>query len=103
MPTPEHSFTSRIEQLQLENDKLTIDLDLANGRTMEEKRLKEMVTAVTTRLRAKVQAAETDKQLLQQEVQELQGTLDLLRHTTSIAVTEFLHRLRLDQSLPSSE
>ena len=103
MPNPEYSFTSRIEQLQLENDKLTIDLDLVNGRTMEETRLKEMVTAETTQLRAKVQAAETDKQLLQQEVQELQGTLDLLRHTTSNAVTEFLHRLRLDQSLPSSE
>lgn len=102
MANPEHSFTSRIEQLQSENCKLTIKLDVANGRTMEETRLKEMATAETSRLRAIVQAAETDKQLLQQKVQKLQGMLDFLRHTTSNAVTEFLHRLRLDQSLPSS-
>lgn len=102
MANPEHSFTSRIEQLQSENCKLTIKLDIANGRTMEETRLKEMATAETRRLRAIVQAAETDKQLLQKEVQKLQGTLDFWKHTTSESVTEFLHRLRLDLSLPIS-
>lgn len=102
MPGPEHSFTSRIEQLQSENCRLAIELDVANGHMVKETRLKEMATAETTQLRAILQAAEMDKQSLHQKVQELQGMLDLLRHTTSNAVTEFLHRLRLEQSLPIS-
>lgn len=102
MQGPEHTFTSKVEQSQSQICKLTIDLDVANSRTREEARLKEMATAETTRLGVIVQAAETDKQMLQQEVLKLQSMLEFLRHTTSMAVTEFLHRLRLDQSLPST-
>lgn len=69
---------------------------------MTESELKEIAIAERTRLKAIVQAAKSDKQLLQQEVHKLQGILDFLRHTTSNSVKEFLKRLMLDLSLPAS-
>ena len=103
MPEPETSFTSRIEQLQSENLKLTTDLDAAHRLTMKEIGLKDMATAEAARLKAIVQAAVMDKQTLQQEVQKLQSMLDFLRHTTSKTVNEFLKQLKLDLNLPACE
>lgn len=50
-----------------------------------------------TRLKLTVQAAEMDKQTLQQEVQSLTGVIKYLRDTTVKSVNEFL-RLKLDLS-----
>lgn len=80
---------------------LTIELDIANCRAVKEIELKEMATIETTRLKAIAQAAEMDKQLLQQEVQKLRGMLDFLRHTTSKSVDDFRNRLKLNLNLPT--
>ncbi len=69
---------------------------------MKETELRETATVESTRSKAIAQAAEMDKQMLQEEVQELQGMLKLLRHTTSKSVKEFLNRLQLDLNLPTS-
>lgn len=97
---PETSFTSKIEQPQSENLKLTIELDVANGQAMKETELKEMAMVETTRLQAMSHAAEVDKQRLQQEVQKLQDMLEFLRHTTSKSVDDFLNQLKLDLNPP---
>jgi len=44
-----------------------------------------------TRLKLTLQAAEMDKQALQQEVQNLRGVIECLRHTTVKSVDEFLN------------
>jgi len=82
---------------------LTADLDAANGLAIKETGLKDIAIAETTRLEAIVQAAEIDKQTLQQEVQKLQGILDFLRYTTLNSVKEFLKQLKLDLSLPANK
>ncbi len=52
-----------------------------------------------TRLKLIIQAAEMDKQTLQQEVQNLTGIVEYLRNTTVKCVDEFLNRLKLDLNL----
>jgi len=52
-----------------------------------------------TRLKLIIQAAEMDKQTLQQEVQNLTGIVEYLRNTTVKSVDEFLNRLKLDLNL----
>ncbi len=51
------------------------------------------------RLKLLIQAAEMDKQTLQQEVQNLTGVVEYLRKTTVKSVDEFLNGLKLDLNL----
>ncbi|KAL2037202.1 hypothetical protein N7G274_010065 [Stereocaulon virgatum] len=67
----------------------------------KETALEEMAAVEMTQCKAVVQAAETDKQVLQQEVQTLQCTLDLLRHTMSQSGDDFLNRIQLNLNLPT--
>jgi len=48
------------------------------------------------RLQLTMQAAEIDKQILQQIVQNLTSIVELLRITTVKSVNKFLNRLKLD-------
>ncbi|KAK3166759.1 hypothetical protein OEA41_009884 [Lepraria neglecta] len=62
-------------------------------------KLKELAKEETTRLKLTMQAAEADKQALQQEVQTLKGVTEYLRQTAVKSVDEFLNRLKLDLDL----
>ena len=49
-----------------------------------------------------IQAAEVDKQILQQEVQNLTGIVEYFRNTTANSVNKVLNRLKLDLNLYTS-
>jgi hypothetical protein len=76
-----------IEQLKAE--KLKMASDLATE-------LRELAEEEANRLQLAIQAAEIDKQMLRQTVQNLAGVVELLRITTVKSVDEFLNRLKLD-------
>lgn len=58
--------------------------------------LRELAEEEANRLQLAIQAAEIDKQMLRQTVQNLAGVVELLRITTVKSVDEFLNRLKLD-------
>jgi hypothetical protein len=58
--------------------------------------LKELAEEEANRLQLAMQAAEMDKQMLEQTVQNLAGVVEFLRITTVKSVDEFLNRLKLD-------
>jgi hypothetical protein len=55
------------------------------------------------RLKLIVQAAEMDKQLLQQQVQNLTGMVEYVRNTTVKSVNELTSKLMLDLSFRTVE
>jgi len=61
--------------------------------------LQTLVEEEATRLKLTLQAAEMNKQALQQEVQNLKDVIECLRHITVKSVDEFLNRLKLDLNL----
>lgn len=57
---------------------------------------KEIVGREMAQLRSVMQASETDRQLLQQQVQDLRAIIEYLKGTTIKSVNEFTDKLKLD-------
>ena len=87
-----------IEQLKSEKLELTTELKKLHDYAIKATELQALAEEEATRLKLTIQAAEMDKQILQQEVQSLTGVIECLRNTTAKSVDEFLHRLKLDLS-----
>ena len=87
-----------IEQLESEKLELTTELKKSHDRAIKATESQALAEEEVTRLRLTIQAAEMDKQTLQQEVQSLTGVIEYLRNQTVKSVDEFLHRLKLDLS-----
>jgi len=85
-----------IEQLMAEKLKMASDLELLNVEAEKATELRELAEEEANRLQLAIQAAEIDKQMLRQTVQNLAGVVELLRITTVKSVDEFLNRLKLD-------
>ena len=85
-----------IEQLKAEKLKMASDLGLLNVEAKKATERRELAEEEANRLQLAMQAAETDKQMLRQTVQNLAGVVELLRITTVKSVDEFLNRLKLD-------
>ena len=83
-----------IEQLKSDKLKLTADLKKSHDHAIKATELQALVEEEATRLKLTIQAAEMDKQTLQQEVQSLTGVNKYLRDTTVKSVDEFLLRLK---------
>ena len=69
---------------------------------IKQQRRQALAEEEATRLKLSVQATEMDKQILQQEVQNLMGVVEYLRNTAVKSVDEFRNRLKLDLNLFSS-
>lgn len=76
------SFTTTIEDLQVDNAKLANRLNQWKDQVAKESKLKELAEEEVNRLKIKMQAAEMHNQQLQQEVQRLVLVADHFRSTT---------------------
>ncbi len=86
---------------RLKSDKLTLTAEMNKSKDQATKatELKEMAEEEKNRLRLVIQAAEMDKQMLQQDVQNLSGVVEFLGNTIVKTVDEFLNRLKLEMNL----
>ena len=98
-PDPQTSFTAMIERLKLEKLTLVTEMNKSKDQAIKATELKESGKEETNRLKLVIQSAEMDKQMLQQDVQNLTGVVEYLRTTTVKSVDEFLHKLKLDLNL----
>lgn len=92
-----------IEQLRSDKLELTAELERSRDQATKAAELQALADEEATRLQLITQAAEMDKQTLQQEVQSLTGVVEHLRRTTVKSVEDFLHRLKLDLDLFTSQ
>ena len=92
-----------IEQLRSDKLELTAELERSRDQATKAAGLQALAEEEATRLQLTTQAAEMDKQTLKQEVQSLTGVVEHLRRTTVKSVEEFLHRLKLDLDLLTSQ
>ena len=95
----DNTFTTVIEQLEAEKRKLTAELQESYVQAAKAMDSKELAEEKVTRLTSLIQAADMEKQLLQQQVLSLTGMVEYLRNTTVNSVDEFISRLKLDLSL----
>lgn len=87
--------TAVIERLKMNKLALAAEMNKSKGQA-----IKATETQGNGRRRnLAVQAANMDKKLFRQEVQNLTGVVDCLSNTTSKTVDEFLYRLKLDLNL----
>jgi len=92
-----------IEQLRSDKLELTAELERSRDQATKAAELQALADEEATRLQLITQAAEMDKQTLQQEVQSLTGVVEHLRRTTVKSVEDFLYRLKLDLDLFTSQ
>jgi len=85
----------------LKSDKLelTAELNKSNDQAIRAIELQALAEEEANQLKLTIQAAEMDKQALQQEVQNLTGVIECLRHTIVKSVNKFLNRLKLNLNL----
>ena len=95
----ETSFAAVIEQL--ESDKIRLTAELIDSKNQVTKAIasKELAEDEGVRLRSIIQAADLDRQLLQQQMQDLRGMIAYFKDTTRTAVDDFIARLKLDLGL----
>jgi hypothetical protein len=97
--SPEISFTTVIEQLKREKFKMAAELSGLHDQAAKATDLKHLAEEEAAQSKLVIQAAEADKQILQQEVQNLTGMVEYFRNTTANSVNEVLNRLKLDLNL----
>ena len=98
----EVSFTAVIEQLKREKLEMATELNILHDQATKATELQRLAEEEAARSRLIIQAAEVDKQMLQQEVQNLTGMVEYFRNTIANSVHEVLNRLKLDLSLYTS-
>ena len=72
------------------------ELNKSNGPAIKTTKLQALAEEEAPGLKLTIQAAEMDKQTLQQEAQSLTGIVEFLRNTTIQSVDEFRNSLKLD-------
>lgn len=92
-----------IKQLETDKLKLIAELNKSNNQATEATELKELAEEEVTHLNQIIQAAEMDKHILQQQVQNLTGMVEYFRNTTVKSVDEFINRLKLDLNLSTGD
>ncbi|KAL8643185.1 MAG: hypothetical protein Q9228_000170, partial [Teloschistes exilis] len=95
----EISFTTVIEQLKRDKFKMAAELSKLHDQAAKATDLKHLAEEEAAQSKLVIQAAEADKQILQQEVQNLTGMVEYFRNTTANSVNEVLNRLKLDLNL----
>lgn len=85
-----------IKQLKAEKLRMISDLISLKNEMKKVTELKKLTEEEANRLQLAMQAAEMNKQMLEQTVQNLAGVVEFLRITTVKSVDEFLNRLKLD-------
>lgn len=93
---PQTSSTAVIERVKSDRLTLIAKINKSKNETIKATEVKRNAEEETIRLRLVVQAAEMDKQLVQQDIQNLPGVVELLRNKPVKSVDEFLNRLKLD-------
>ena len=88
-----------IEQLEREKLELATELSKLYDQATKATEMRHLVEEEAARSRLIVQAAEVDKQMLQQELQNLTDMVEHFRNTTANSVNEVLNRLKLDLNL----
>ena len=88
-----------IEQLKREKLKIATKLNKLYHQAINAIELNYLAEEEAARSRLMIQAAELDKQMLQQEVQNLIGIVEYFRNTTATSVNKVLNILKLDLSL----
>ena len=78
---------------------MAAELDRLHGQAIKATELKQLAEEEAARSKLMIQAAEADKHILQQEVQNRTAMVEYFRHTTATSVNEVLTRLKLDLSL----
>lgn len=97
--SPEISFTAVIGQLKRDKLKMAAELSKLHDQAAKATDLKHLAEEEAAQSKLVIQAAEADKQILQQEVQNLIGMVEYFRNTTANSVNEVLNRLKLDLNL----
>lgn len=92
-----------IKQLKMNKLKLTAKLNKLNDQITKTIELKELAEEEVTQLKSIMQAAEVNKQILQQQVQNLTGMVEYFKNTTVKSVDEFINKLKLDLNLCTKE
>ena len=93
------TFTTVIEKLETEKHKLTAELQELQIQAAKAIKSKELAEDEATRLTSLIQAADIEKESLQQQVLSLTGIVEYLRNTMVNSVDEFISRFKLDLSL----
>ena len=95
----EVSFTTVIEQLKSEKLKLSAELRESVDQTTKIAQMKELAEEEATRLKSIIQAVERDKQILQQQVQNLTDLVEYFKNTIRQSVDDFMNHFRLNLDL----
>jgi hypothetical protein len=85
-----------IEQLEKDKLKLTTKLNKSEDEATKARELKQATEEEMNRLKIMIQAAKMDKQILEQEVQNLKTLVEYFRYTMLRSVDEFLSRLKFN-------
>lgn len=88
-----------IEQLTSEKLKLSAELSESIDQTTKATEIKELAEEEATRLKAIIQAVEMDKQILQQQVQNLTDLVEYFKNTTRQSIDEFMNQFKLNLNL----
>ena len=88
-----------IEQLKRDKLKMATELSKLHDQATKATDLKHLAEEEAARSKLVIQAAEVDKQILQQEVQNLTGMVEYFRNTIANSVNEVLNILKLDLNL----
>ena len=88
-----------IERLRAEKLQLTADLNESKTQATKATELKVLAEEEVIRLKSVIQAAEMERQMLQQQVQSLADIVEYFKTTAAQLMEEFTNRLKLDLSL----
>ena len=98
-PNVNITFTTVIEKLETEKRKLTAKLQESQIQVAKAIESKELAEDEANWLTSLIQAADVEKQSLQQQVLSLTGMVECLRNTTVNSVDEFISRLKFNLNL----
>jgi len=88
-----------IEQLETEKSNLAAELKESSDRAKKATELTQLAEEEATQLKSILQAAEMEKQMLQQQVHNLTGLVEFVRATTAQSLEEYINRLKLDMNI----
>ena len=88
-----------IERLRADKLQLTADLNELKAQATKAKELRVLAEEEVTHLKSVIQAAEMEKQMLQQQVQSLADIVEYFKTTAAQLMEEFTNRLKLDLNL----
>lgn len=88
-----------IEQSTSEKLKLSAELSELIDQTTKTTGMKELAEEEATRLKSIIEAGEMDKQILQQQVQNLIDLVEYFKNTTRQSVDDFMNQFKLNLNL----